>query len=78
MSATAGKIIVPKVVVPEGINPEEMRPTYTPAQFAAEILLGVRTAEWVCDQIRVRKIRSLTPRPYTITRAEALRWLATH
>jgi hypothetical protein len=52
-----------------------LRPCYTAEQFAAEILCGNLSAEWVRDQIAARKIKALTKRPILISRGEAMRFL---
>jgi hypothetical protein len=52
-----------------------LRNTYTVQQFAAEILCGHLSAEWVRDQIAARKIKALTKRPILISQGEAMRFL---
>lgn len=53
----------------------ELRNVYSVAQFAAEILEGHRSAEWVQDQCRAKKIKTVTKRPYLIPQSEALRFI---
>lgn len=53
----------------------QLRTVYTVEQFAAEILSGARKPEWVRDQIRARKLKAVTARPYLIPAGEALRFL---
>lgn len=52
-----------------------LRTVYTVEQFAAEILCGHRKPEWVCDQIKARKIKAVTTRPYLISQSEVTRFL---
>ncbi len=51
------------------------RNVYTVAQFATEILCGNRTEEWVQDQCRAKKIKTVTKRPYLIPQSEAARFI---
>lgn len=53
----------------------QLRPVYTVQQFAAEILGGHRHPNWVRDQIKARKLKAVTTRPYLIPAGEALRFL---
>lgn len=52
-----------------------LRNVYSVAEFAAEILCGKRTVEWVQDQCRAKRIKTVTRRPYLIPRAEAERFI---
>ena len=52
-----------------------IRNVYSVAEFAAEILCGKRTVEWVQDQCRAKKIKTVAKRPYLIPRIEAERFI---
>lgn len=52
-----------------------LRNVYTCEQFAAEILCGNRSVEWVQDQCAAKKIKWVAKRPYIIPQSEAARFL---
>lgn len=52
-----------------------LRNVYTVQEFAAEILCGKLSVEWVRDQVKAKKIRALSKRPILIPMAEALRFI---
>jgi len=52
-----------------------LRPVYTAEQFAAEVLAGNRSREWVCDQCAQKRIKSVARKPYLIPQAEAVRFI---
>ena len=54
---------------------QPFRNVYTVAQFAAEILCGNRTEEWVQDQCRAKRIKTVARRPYLIPQSEAVRFV---
>lgn len=53
----------------------QLRNVYTCGQFAAEVLCGNRSTEWVQDQCAEGEIKTVAKRPYLIPQAEALRFL---
>ena len=53
-----------------------LRTVYTAEQFAAEILGGNRTREWVCDQCAAKRIKWVARKPYLIPQSEALRFIS--
>lgn len=52
-----------------------LRTVYTIEQFAAEILGGNLSPEWVRDQVKARKLKAITKRPILIPQGEAIRFL---
>ena len=55
-------------------NPvQQLRPVYSVEEFRTEVLGGHRTAEWVRDQCRSKRIKTVTRRPYLIPQSEAVR-----
>lgn len=52
-----------------------IRNIYTAEQFAAEILCGNRSTEWVQDECRAKRIKAVARRPYLIPQSEALRFI---
>ena len=53
---------------------QTFRNVYTVAQFAAEILCGNRSEEWVCDECRAKRIKTVARRPWLIPQSEAIRF----
>lgn len=53
----------------------QLRNVYTAEQFAAEILCGNRSVEWVQDQCRAKRIKWVARKPYMIPQSEALRFI---
>lgn len=56
-------------------TPQNLRPVYTVAQFAAEVLGGNRTEVWVRRKCRARRIAVVARRPYLIPQSEAVRFI---
>jgi|GEM_PF-2195873 len=54
---------------------QSLRNVYSVAEFAAEILCGKRTEEWVQDQCRTKKIKTVARKPYLIPQSEAARFI---
>ena len=52
-----------------------LRNTYSVEEFRAEILGNHRTAQWVQQQCKAKRIKTVTRRPYLISRVEAERFL---
>ena len=52
-----------------------LRNVYSAEQFAAEILCGQRSVEWVQDQCRMRRIKTVARRPWMIPQIEAVRFV---
>jgi hypothetical protein len=59
------------------IAPAALKNVYTPAEFAAEILEGNRSANWVRNECKKRTggIKTVAARPYLIPQSEAMRFL---
>ena len=57
----------------EALTP--LRNVYTAEQFAAEVLGGNLSAYWVREQVRAKKIKSITRRPVLIPMSEAQRMI---
>ncbi len=53
-----------------------LRTVYSAEQFATEILQGHRTARWVADECRYKRIKTVGARPWMIPRSEALRFIS--
>lgn len=53
----------------------QLRTVYTSEQFAAEILGGNRTPQWVQDECRAKRIKFVARRPYLIPRSEAEKFI---
>ncbi len=53
----------------------QLRSVYTVQEFAAEILRGKLSVEWVRDQIAAKKIKAITKKPALISQGEAARFL---
>ena len=66
-NATGGKPSTPATA---------FRNVYTPAEFSAEILCGNLSVEWVQDQCRMKRIKTVTRRPFTIPQIEAMRFVS--
>lgn len=52
-----------------------MRKVFSCEEFAAEVLEGKRTVEWVRDECRVRRIKTVRARPYLIPQSEAWKFI---
>ena len=52
-----------------------LRPVYNSDQFAAEILGGQRSARWVSNECRARRIKTVAKRPVLIPQSEAIRFI---
>ena len=52
----------------------QLRPVYSAAEFAAEILDGKRSVEWVQDECRAKRIKAVGRRPWLIPQSEAIRF----
>jgi hypothetical protein len=59
---------------PAASNGFTFRPTYTCAQFVAEILQGKRSVAWVQDQCRWKRIKTVARKPWIIPGSEARRF----
>lgn len=53
----------------------DLRPVYNSEQFAAEVLGGQRSARWVANECRARRIKTVAKRPVLIPQSEALRFI---
>lgn len=54
---------------------QPLRNVYSVAEFASEILCGKRTREWVQDQCRAKRIKTVARKPYLIPQSEAVRFI---
>ena len=54
---------------------QPLRNVYTCEEFRTEILCGKRTAEWVQDQCRAKRIKTVARKPYLIPQSEAARFI---
>ncbi len=52
-----------------------LRNVYSVEEFRSEVLGGHRTAQWVQQQCRKKRIRTVARRPYLIPQSEAARFI---
>lgn len=55
--------------------PAPLRNVYTCEQFATEILCGNRHPNWVRNQIKAKKLKAVSAKPYLLPQSEALRFI---
>ena len=53
-----------------------LKNVYTPKEFGLEVLHGHRSYDWIIEQCKKKKIKTVTTRPYLIPQSEALRFIS--
>lgn len=55
---------------------QTFRNVYTTEQFRTEILCGNRSLEWVQDECKARRIKTVARKPFLIPQSEAIRFVS--